>query len=288
MFAEPVLCLIALVAIYKRSQLRTYWFLATFLGFRILSDVWLAVVYTASAKFLEGHLAYKLYFYSYWASYAAEAVLGFVLIYGLYNLAMKPLPGLRRLGRLMFRWAACIALTLSIAMAFGPHMTGIKFAVAFISQLQQTQSVLTLCMLFFVCLAIRPMGLNHCSKIFGVSLGLGVMAANDLVASAWFAHVQTMVSVMNVIGGLSVMAALLIWTTYFALPEPKRRMVMLPTTSPFLRWNQISAVLNDAPGYVAIGEVTSDMFAPAEVEIFNRASAKLTSLDRWSMPNLTA
>ena len=46
------------------------------------------------------------------------------------------------------------------------------------------QSILTLCLLLFVCFAIRPMGLSYTSRIFGVSLGLGIMATTDLVQSA--------------------------------------------------------------------------------------------------------
>jgi hypothetical protein len=52
-------------------------------------------------------------------------------------------------------------------------------------------------------------------------------------------------------------------------------MIVLPTTSPFLRWNQISMALGDAPGFVALGPITPDMFAPAELEVMRRASAKM-------------
>ena len=75
--------------------------------------------------------------------------------------------------------------------------------------------------------------------------------------------------------GLAICLSLSIWTVYFILPDPKRRLIVLPTTSPFLRWNQISAALGDEPGFVALGVVTQDMFAPAEVEIMRRASAKM-------------
>ena len=85
-----------------------------------------------------------------------------------------------------------------------------------------------------------------------------------------------MSSVVNVIGGFAAIAALLIWTGYFAIPEPKRRMIMLPTTSPFLRWNEISAILNDSPGFVTLGEVTEDLLAPAEAEIMHRAAMKMS------------
>ncbi len=77
---------------------------------------------------------------------------------------------------------------------------------------------------------------------------------------------------------LAICVSLAIWAVYFSVPDPKRRMIVLPTTSPFLRWNQISAALGDAPGYVALGVVTQDMFDPAEVEIMRRAAAKMTSV----------
>ena len=51
--------------------------------------------------------------------------------------------------------------------------------------MQRTQSILTLCLLLFVCFAIRPMGLSYRSRIFGVSFGLGVMATTDMIQSAW-------------------------------------------------------------------------------------------------------
>jgi hypothetical protein len=73
----------------------------------------------------------------------------------------------------------------------------------------------------------------------------------------------------------SVCLAFVIWAVFFALPEPRRRMIVLPTTSPFLRWNQISLALGDSPGFVVVNEVHPEMFAPAELEIMRRASAKM-------------
>ena len=80
---------------------------------------------------------------------------------------------------------------------------------------------------------------------------------------------------LGIVNGVSICVTLGIWTTYFAIPEPKRRMIVLPTTSPFLRWNQISLALGDEPGFVAVGNVTPEMFAPAEVEVMRRATLKM-------------
>jgi hypothetical protein len=121
------------------------------------------------------------------------------------------------------------------------------------------------------------MGLSYRSRIFGVSLGLGVMATTNMIQSAWIGNVKDMYGIFSDIGTLSVCLTFLTWTLYFALPEPKRRIITLPTTSPFLRWNQISEILGDDPGHVAIGGLPPEMLAPAEIEVMRRASIKMNS-----------
>ncbi len=133
-----------------------------------------------SGQVIERHLAYQVYFYVYWTSYALEAILSLLVIYSIFKLAMAPLKGLQTLGMLIFRWVAAISVAVAIGVAVSPHQSGIKFMTAMITQLQQTSSILTLCLLLFVCFAIRPMGLSFRSRIFGISLGLGFLATINL------------------------------------------------------------------------------------------------------------
>ena len=275
-YLEPVACLFALGMIYIRRLWPQYRPLALLLLVRVTAfSVVTPLLYLCRHHPTSERAIYYVYFYVYWLCYAIEAILGFFVISGVFSLAMAPLQGLERLGKLMFHWAGGIAIALALGTAFGPHITANTFLARAVTELQQTQSILTLCMLLFVCIAIRPMGLSHRSKIFGVCLGLGVMATADLIGSAWLSHMKSLYSIYNVVGSVSILLGISIWIGYFAIPEPKRRMIVLPTTSPFLRWNQISAALGDEPGYVVVGEFTPDMFAPAEVEIMRRATLKM-------------
>lgn len=276
-FVEPAVCIAALFLIWSKRQSRSFFFLAAYLLVRSISDIVLLRLVHSGTHF-QYKWGYVMYFYLYWFSYAVEALLGFGIILSIYRLAMAPLQGLERLGMLMFRWAGAIAVAMAVMIALGPKVTSTMFIQRAVTQLQQTQSVLTLCMLLFVCLAIKPMGLSHRSKIFGVSLGLGITATMDLVGSAWLSGLSNLASVYSIFNGCAILLTLAVWMVYFAMPEPKRRMIVLPTTSPFLRWNQISLALGDEPGFVAVGEVTPDMFAPAEVEIMRRASLKMRQL----------
>ena len=274
---EPIVCLVALALILRARQIREYRYVAGYLGTRLVADALLLAVLHPASLNLTVKVAYSYYFWIYWPSHAIEALFALGIIISIYRLAMEPLKGLQSLGMIMFRWAGAISIAIAVTIGFGPHVTGMSFLMRVVIQMQQTQSVLTLCMLLFVCFAIHPMGLSYRSRVFGVSLGLGLMATVDLVQAAWVPHVPMMLSIFSTISSVTGCVALALWTTYFAVPEPKRRMIVLPTTSPFFRWNQISEVLGDEPGFVAIGAVTSDMFAPAEIEVMRRASGKMDS-----------
>lgn len=283
-YLEPVLCAAAIVFLLRSRDWRGYKYLIAFLSVRLASTVvCLGIIHSSG---IEEHIAYRMYFYLYWGSYALEAVLSLLVVYSIFKLSMAPLQGLQSLGMLIFRWVAVISVAVSVGVAIVPQHTGMEFVVGLVSQVQQTSSVLTLCLLLFVCFAIRPMGLSHRSRIFGVSLGLGLIAAVSLVDAAWLSHNQDMQSVINVINGLAMCATLCTWTTYFAIPEPKRRLIVLPTTSPFLRWNQISMALGDDPGYVAVGGIAPELFAPAEIEIMKRASAMMPAKQVDTQSNL--
>lgn len=275
-YLEPILCGMLIFLLVRSKAAHQFTFLVALLCVRFTcSAICLPLLYFCGRS-IEKHLAYQIYFYVYWTSYALEAIFSLLVIYSIFRLAMAPLKGLQTLGMLVFRWVAAISVAVAIGVAVTPHLSGIKFMVAMITQLQQTSSILTLCLLLFVCFAIRPMGLSYRSRIFGVSLGLGFLATINLVNSAWIAHYASMYSVFSVINGLAVGVTLLVWSVYFAFPEPKRRIIVLPTTSPFLRWNQISIALGDDPGFVAVGGIPPELFAPAELEIMRRASAKMT------------
>lgn len=271
--AELALSMAGVCAISYRKLWKDYWSLGALLSCHSLFTISSLLLLTAAS----GHgielqrTAYHYYFIFYWTNFALESVLGLTVIYCLFRLAMAPLKGLQSLGMLVFRWAGAISIAVALGSAFTPHQSGLRYLISAISELQRTQSILTLCLLLFVCFAIRPMGLSFASRIFGVSLGLGLMATNDLVQTAFFSKAQ-LSTVNDLINGVVFCSAALLWSVYFGAPEPKRRLIVLPTTSPLLRWNQISQALGDSPGYVALGGL--DSFAPSELEIMRRASLK--------------
>ena len=219
---------------------------------------------------LEVHLAYDIYFFSYWISAAVQVLLQFLVIYSVYRLLMRPLEGLQEMGKIIFLWISGVSLLLALVMAFGPHSHGPFYAATLVSQVQEGESVQTVCQLVFVSLATKPLGLSFRSRAFGVLLGLGFSATAGLVLSAWLstAEARSLYSPVYAWASCFSVVTLLVWTGYFAMPEPERKLILLPTTSPYLHWNQISEALGDDPGVVAVGGVAPSMFASAELEAF--------------------
>ncbi|HSY34855.1 MAG TPA: hypothetical protein VK814_03810 [Acidobacteriaceae bacterium] len=219
--------------------------------------------------------AYDIYFYSHWVICFAEYALLLLVIYSVFRQAMKPLVGLHRAGKIIFRWVGGVSLALSLVLALGPHTAGSYTMATFSSQVQQGISILILCLLLFVCFSTRYLGLTYRSHIFGITLGLGVFATVSLVESAWTAAgAQTVYSPVFVFSALGSCAALVTWGTYFAMPQPERKMILLPTTSPFFLWNRISEALGDEPGFVAIAGFKPDMLAAAELTAFTAGSKR--------------
>ena len=188
-YFEPILCAMLVVFLVRSKAAREYAYLVALLCVRLAcSVICLPLIYFCGHG-IERHLAYQTYFYVYWSSYALEAILSLLVIYSIFKLAMAPLKGLQTLGMLVFRWVAAISVAVAVGVALTPHLSGIKFLVAMVTQLQQTSSILTLCLLLFVGFAIRPMGLSYRSRIFGISLGMGFMATISLVDAAWLSDV---------------------------------------------------------------------------------------------------
>jgi hypothetical protein len=94
------------------------------------------------------------------------------------------------------------------------------------------------------------------------------------VQAAWLATAgaQSLYSSIYLVSTLGSLISVSIWGTYFALPEPERKMILLPTTSPFFTWNRISEALGDEPGYVAVGGIKPQMLAAAELKVLGASA----------------
>jgi hypothetical protein len=292
--AECAMCFcVAAIFIYKRLWGK-FSLLFALITLRALSgSILIPLLFFRKDLGIPLRTAYITYFYGAWISGVIQALLLIGIIYHVYHEAMRPLQGLQRIGRIIFRWVAVVSIAVSIAIAIGPRSTGATFAgsiATMATQVQQGVFVLTLCLLLFVCFAIRPLGLTLRSRIFGVALGLGVTATTFLAQAAWLATkgAASLYSPIYLVGTVGTLVSVCIWGVYFALPEPERKMILLPTTSPFFTWNRISEALGDEPGYVAIAGFKPQMLAAAELKVLSSTTHKSDRLPAASPPSQEA
>lgn len=273
MIAVFVLSLVTLGLMWWRRAFRDYYFVAAFLIAMAMSRA-IAVPLLFFRKYLgfSKVFAYKIYLDSSWAFFVIEYVIVLLIIYTVFSVAMQPFEGLHRAGKLVFRWVSCVSVILSFGIAMGPHL-GSGFQVYFTSAIQQAMGILALCLLLFVTFSTRYLGLTYRSRLFGISLGFGVWATSALIESALYTSTQVKVySPVYLWGALGSFATISIWAFYFAMPEPERKLILLPTTSPFFFWNRISEALGDDPGHVVVGGFKPEMLAPGELQVLTAAS----------------
>ncbi len=217
-------------------------------------------------------LAYNIYACAAYVSFALQSALLLVAIYSVFHRAMQPLMGLHTIGKIVFRWVAGVSVVVSVCIAFVPvlfrtlHEGGVTFSMV-TAQTQQGIDVLTLCLLLFVCFSVKPLGLTYRSHIFGISVGLGVFSTVQLAATAWYAPSLSVYAPVYVATGIGTCVCYAIWGVYFAIPQPKRQMVLLPTTSPYFMWNRIAEALGDEPGDVVVAGFKPDSLTPAEMAV---------------------
>ncbi len=71
--SESLLCVVALSCVLFRRQGQEYKFLCTFLAFRAAIGAFILPLLMFAGHGIERHLAYKIYFYTYWANFAVES-----------------------------------------------------------------------------------------------------------------------------------------------------------------------------------------------------------------------
>lgn len=236
------------VALYAMIRTKAYKTYPAFFGYLAVSLLFCATLGLLpygphSMKTYSWGLAYT---WGYWATYVVSTALIFLTIQNVFRQVMLPLPGLSRLGVLMFRWVVAISFIVALSSSYVPtEISHRPFYLAFVD-LIRCVSILELCLLAFVTLVVQKVGLSYRSLPFGLSLGFGMSAAIDFIQSAIAYHVHTVYSGVGLLCQAAGIAVFGMWAIYFWKPEPERATVPLTVSSSLLRWNDVALALGNA------------------------------------------
>jgi hypothetical protein len=253
--AEPILMVVAMIALLRSREQRRFPALFAYIALRLGSSVVLHFLLQLPRLItIDAKVAYAWYFYTYWLSYVAGAVVVFLVIQEMFQSSMDPFPGLKWLGTLSFRWVACISFVAASAALLTPGGKGDKFLLAIVAQAMRCESIFILSLLLFLLIAAGKLGLSYSSRVFGISFGFGIMAASDLAVSAAFMHFgHTIVSsTISVVTTSASLLTLTVWSTYFLRREPARRAAALSPSSPLARWNEVASALGQTATRVPV------------------------------------
>jgi hypothetical protein len=259
MSAGEFILTVALGVLFFRKNLhRRFPAMGSYLALRVLTAPVLAGLLYGSTRPWGGVLGYP-YFYVFWAVYIASAVLLFFICLEVFRTALLAFSGLQRLGTIVFRWAALVSVIVSLSTVSFQHL-GLDAIREVASGLMHSVSVLELCLLAFLCLSMQALRLTVRDMAFGISLGFGIMSANDFVMAALISRQFSLWSPVEFAYEAVILVVLGVWIAYCVLPEPVRKLVVLPANSNVYRWNEIASALGHTGTRVAMPQPANGFF----------------------------
>jgi hypothetical protein len=265
------LMLVAVIAFmfWRRGLHRRYPAMGAYLVLRLVSAVFFSLLLlgqsgrmVASASFQR--TCAQAYFFTYWAVYIVSAVILYFICLEIFRSALSAVPGLLKFGIVIFRWAVLVSIIVTFSTVTFSHR-GLGSVMDAALALMRSVSLLEICLLAFLCLSMNALRLSVRDVAFGLSLGFGMLATNDLVAVALTSRWASLTAPLQFAYEGVVLLSLGTWIAYCALPEPVRKPVMMPVNSTIYRWNEIASALGH-PGTQVVAPQPASSFFLTDVE----------------------
>ncbi len=238
-----------------------------YLALRVASMPVLLIFFYGQGRQWFNNSSFSCYFYAYYAVYIASSVILYFVCIEVFRSALSAFSGLQRLGTVVFRWAALASVIVSLSTLSFEH-SRVLMITHVANRLMHSVSILELCLLAFLCLSMNALRLSVRDMAFGISLGFGVMSANDFIVGALLARNTSLTGPLQFVYQSVILVLLGMWITYATLPEPARQPLVMPVNSIILRWNEIASVLGYTGTQVAVqpagGFVLTDVERVAE------------------------
>jgi len=154
-----------------------------------------------------GSVSGELYWHVSWFGQSLVFLLRFGIIGETIAHLLRPYPALRHLGIAVFRWAMVVLILVAVVVLF-------VFSSYF--------------------------GLSWRSRVFGIALGLGIIASVNLALTAIGTQIGATEKgyIHDFVVFFTYDTSLLIWLAYFLLPEPAPRAVNNVPANNLQIWNQ--------------------------------------------------
>lgn len=201
----------------------------------------------ASSSFILGINAYVVhnfgsplgYFVAYWINEGLGLLLGLGVVYEIFNHLIRPYPGLRKLGTVVFQFTIAFLVVFGCAIVYiqplGEH-TGIVAAFYII---EEATRILEVGLLGFLFLFATAFGLHWRQYVFGIALGLAVFTAVKLVAVMMRVQFGIVARpAFNLVQMISFHASVVLWVAYLLAPDLSHSPAEAPKRAQLEQWNK--------------------------------------------------
>ena len=214
----------------------------------------------------------KIYFFTFFGAYLAAVVLLFFTCIEVFRSALAPFPGIARFAIVVFRWAATVSVVVSLASAIHAPM-GLNLFADISFDLMRSASILSLCLLAFLCISMNALRLSPRDPAFGIAFGFGVMASGDLIAASLSSHLASLNDPIQFVYEGLILLSLAVWGAYSLLPEPTPKPILVPASSTIYRWNEIASALGHGTR-VAVQQPANGFFLSDVERVVEKVLAK--------------
>ena len=149
------------------------------------------VLYVESQPWGIDHHIGQIYYFGFFATYLASAVLLFFICIEVFRSALAAFPGITKLAIVIFRWAAVVSMIVSLTSISYAHK-GIYIIADISYGLMRSVSVLELCLLAFLCLSMNALRLSVRDMAFGIALGFGLMSSTDFILASLVSRITSL------------------------------------------------------------------------------------------------
>ncbi|HVW78432.1 MAG TPA: hypothetical protein VHB45_12520 [Alloacidobacterium sp.] len=241
-YIEPVLWAVSFIAFLRSGSRKTLSAFGAFLGMGTVG-VTLLHLFARNDFFGNSWLQSSASLYTYRAFYFVGSVLLFFALQQMFRQVTASFPALSRFGNIIFYCIGSVALVVSAVSVFAfiaASPARVPSNVIF-TEINCDLCISLLCLLAFVIVFIRAAKYPMASRIFGICLGLGLIAVAQLTAAMFQAMHFDRLS--NRLSFSALAVALVIWTGFFFYPEPAARKGTSPATVRTLHWNDLAQEL---------------------------------------------
>ena len=249
---------------WKKGLHRRYPAMGGYLALRVASTPVLLVLFSGN-MLVKWQMWLIAYFFVYYAVYIASAVLLFFICMEVFRSALSGFSGLMRFGTVIFRWAVLTSVIITFSTVSFAHR-GILIIPDIAFGMMRSVSVLELCLLGFLCLSMNALRLSIRDMAFGISLGFGLMSANDFIQAVTISRYSSLTAPWQFVYQSAILVALGTWIAYAALPEPARKPIVVAASSTIYRWNEIASALGHAGTKIAVQQQPAGSFFLTDVE----------------------